>query len=364
MLGSWLLGLALFCAAAPPAEANSMSTMEGLYAHIQAQGGAATNDGVPEAPDTADPQRTMGFLSAANWHSAMHTLPPNTQKRIAASTGELVQLVESGEIVGAVINGVPLDPNGVLQTFISETVTPKAVLFKPGAGSRSMQEAIDASIVRMLAKGKAQDARQNNLPNSYLEIHNCKALESDWYRFPFPNETAVLTGPDSVLKRVLQTRTLKTAEYAASAHSSGCGAQCLCSDTNAASCINTSDTTNAGCANDFAAAPGTAASNCASGCRYFPGTSSAACVSLGDSWDPQQRCCACTANSSCTVGDDWAQDGDYTASPPTGFWPEYTDALLAEFKAAYGADITLERVWCGWTCTELLLSGDADISAP
>ena len=37
----------------------------------------------------------------------------------------------------------------------------------------------------------------------------------------------------------------------------------------------------------------------------------------------------------CTQGDNWAQDGDYTATPFTGFWPEYTASVIEEFKAFY-----------------------------
>jgi hypothetical protein len=328
------------CCAAPVASAQQgPDTLERLYTHIAAQGGAATNDGVPIAPDAANPQRTMGFLSLANWHSARHSLPATTLHYLGHSTDDLVAKVQSGAIIGAVINGVPLDPTGSLHTFASAAVTPKAALFKPGPESDTMREAIGASLVRMLAKGKAQQARQNNMPNNYVEVHTCKAQESDWDHFPFPNATNVLAGANSVLKRVLTSRVLKITEYAASAHNStvpaaSCEAACSCVD-----------------------ADNTACASCAGGC-----------VTTGDSWAPQKKCCSCSAATSCTVGADWAQDGDYTVNPPTGFWPEYTTSMLAEFKTVYGSDITLERVWCGWTCTQALLAGGdyggSDMSAP
>ena len=107
-----------------------------------------------------------GFLSTANWHSARHSLPPNTQTYIGQSSADLIAKVKSGEIVGAMIKGVPLDPEGELLTFPSTTITPQAVFFKPGGESESMQEAVDAALVRMLAAGKAQEARQNNPPNN------------------------------------------------------------------------------------------------------------------------------------------------------------------------------------------------------
>ena len=106
-----------------------------------------------------------GFLSGANWHSARHSLPPNTQTYIGQSSADLIAKVKSGEIVRAMIKGVPLDPEGELLTFPSTTITPQAVFFKPGGESESMQEAVDAALVRMLAAGKAQEARQNNPPN-------------------------------------------------------------------------------------------------------------------------------------------------------------------------------------------------------
>jgi hypothetical protein len=41
----------------------------------------------------------------------------------------------------------------------------------------------------------------------------------------------------------------------------------------------------------------------------------------------------------------WAQDGDYTKSNPTGFWPEFLDAMLEEFQIAYGGDIRFKRIY-------------------
>jgi hypothetical protein len=41
----------------------------------------------------------------------------------------------------------------------------------------------------------------------------------------------------------------------------------------------------------------------------------------------------------------WAQDGDYTKNPPTGFWPEFLDAMLEEFQSAYGSDIKFKRIF-------------------
>ena len=114
----------------------------------------------------------------------------------------------NGEIIAAMIKGAPLDPNDVLNTWPSDTVTPQSVFLAPGQQSRSMTEAVDASIVRMLSAGKAQEARQNNLPNNHMEIHTCKAQGDDLDKFPFPPADLVMSGPDSVLKTVLTTRAL------------------------------------------------------------------------------------------------------------------------------------------------------------
>ena len=42
----------------------------------------------------------------------------------------------------------------------------------------------------------------------------------------------------------------------------------------------------------------------------------------------------------CSQGDNWAQDGDYTTAPFTGFWPEYTASIIEEFKAFYDVSLS------------------------
>ena len=200
------------CLSAPVIGGGSpnLDTMQMLYDHIRAQGGHSlgSDDGLPRSGDAPDPQRTVGFLSQANWHSAKHSLPINTYAVIASDVAELTAMVESGQIIAAMIKGEPLDPDGVLNKWPSDTVTPQAIFLAPGEKSRSMTEAVDASIVRMLSNGKAQEARQNNLPNNYMEIHTCKAQLAHVDSFPFPPADRVIAGPDSVLKTVLTTREL------------------------------------------------------------------------------------------------------------------------------------------------------------
>ena len=396
-----------------------------------------------------------GFLSTANWHSARHSLPPNTQTYIGQSSADLIAKVKSGEIVGAMIKGVPLDPEGELLTFPSTTITPQAVFFAPGSESESMQEAVDAALVRMLAAGKAQEARQNNPPNNCaqpkltalaepqrliraprvllrvdIEIHTCKSQEDHLDSFPFPPAADVLAGADSVLKDVLQTRVLKVTEYAGSAHSTGCEHECACG-TDASltpTCTGTATNTAAtpDCAAAFAAAGDTLAASCPDGCTHFatpawfPAGSTADCYTLGDSWDPATHCCACRPNSmTCTEGDNcedphahsalplcadltYALDprrpqghrtattrwlgGTPTAASPASGRSSQTAWLLSsktstvqvgaaclfsrrsikesDVEARMCADIVHERVWCGWTCTQALLAGEAHMSAP
>lgn len=42
---------------------------------------------------------------------------------------------------------------------------------------------------------------------------------------------------------------------------------------------------------------------------------------------------------------DWGPDGDYTQSPPVGFWPGYELAILEQLQLAYGDDLSVERVY-------------------
>ena len=87
--------------------------------------------------------------------------------------------------------------------------------------------------------------------------------------------------------------------------------------------------------------------SCEAGCNYYEVTDSAVCYEgIGDSWDPVTKCCDCADGSmTCSEGDNWAQDGDYTtagiptegprAGKYTGFWPEYTDSVVEEFTNFY-----------------------------
>jgi len=60
---------------------------------------------------------------------------------------------------------------------------------------------------------------------------------------------------------------------------------------------------------------------------------------------------------------DWKQDGNYKVSPATGFWPDYVRAFMVKFRAAYGQDIQLERVWMKGG-TALVLNGSIHMTEP
>lgn len=61
-----------------------------------------------------------------------------------------------------------------------------------------------------------------------------------------------------------------------------------------------------------------------------------------------------------------ANDGDYTVSPPKGFWPDYLSAVETQLKAAYGSDFNVTRVYrmSSVATMQLLLDGQADATEP
>mmetsp|Transcript_2685 Transcript_2685/g.10731 ORF Transcript_2685/g.10731 Transcript_2685/m.10731 type:complete len:355 (-) Transcript_2685:150-1214(-) len=64
---------------------------------------------------------------------------------------------------------------------------------------------------------------------------------------------------------------------------------------------------------------------------------------------------------------DWGLDGNYTASPPTGFWPGYVGLLLGELRAGLGLPLLeLQRVYAPSSdeVIELVLSGAAHATEP
>ena len=118
----------------------------------------------------------------------------------------------------------------------------------------------------------------------------CKAQASDFDKFPFP-ATATATG---LLRDVLTTRKLKVAEYAASAHST----------VDPATCDDVETTQpESECEGTYVAA-----TPCEISCQCDDDNPACHGVTC---WDR----CSCSKPSTCTKGDDWSQDGDYTVTP-------------------------------------------------
>lgn len=303
---------------------SSPQTTAELFTHIVSAGGLPTNNGVLVQGDIGSPGRTVGFLSAANWHPVKHALPLNTVAYFGTSTDDLINKVKSGDLVAALIKGMPLDPGNNLNTWQSATVTTQAMFFTPNSNSNDLHNAMDAALVRMLAKGKAQQAKLDHPPNNHLEVHTCKAQQNDFDKFPFPpamNATGLLAD-------VLTSGTLKMMAYAAYAgpNHGNCQPDCTCDNLDSAGSLNTCLANN----------------NCSNSAR-----------------------CTCIQNySNCSHGDNWAQDGDYTTSPATGFWPDYTEALMDELREAYSPTLSLQRVWCSSTCLTGLLAGVGHVTEP
>jgi hypothetical protein len=70
------------------------------------------------------------------------------------------------------------------------------------------------------------------------------------------------------------------------------------------------------------------------------------------------------SSSNIGEGSNWGKDGDYTADPPVGFWPEILGGVEKAFKDHYG--VGFQRVFRGSSADtmNLLLSGDADTTEP
>jgi len=67
---------------------------------------------------------------------------------------------------------------------------------------------------------------------------------------------------------------------------------------------------------------------------------------------------------------DWGYQGNYTKSPPSGFWPEFEAAIFQKIIDQYplpaGATLTVERVWNASSAgvMDSVLEGRAEMTAP
>ena len=95
---------AVACLSAPAVGGGTpnLDSMQALYDHISEQCSSLDAEclppddrGLPANGELMDPQRTVGFLSEANYHSARHSLPSTTFAFIADNAEELQAKVKA-----------------------------------------------------------------------------------------------------------------------------------------------------------------------------------------------------------------------------------------------------------------------------
>jgi len=219
------------------------------------------------------PQRRMGFLSEANYRSVHTVLSQKVEPVYFTNTADLYEAVETGNVVAALISGVPDESK--FGVFSTELFSPRSFQMSPGNETRDLMEAVDAAVVRTHHAGDVRKAERSNPPFRAAEIHTCRSEEPELVPFP------VAESATGLLKDVLRKQKLRILAYGE------------------------------------------------------------------DKNKP-----------------DWHQDGNYTAEPPTGFWPDYMELFMKHFRAAYGDDIQLERVWMQAGGTEEVLSGRVHMTEP
>lgn len=213
---------------------------------------------------------TLGVLSDGNFDSVHHLLPSTTRGVIFESTASLEAAVEAGAVDAGLISGIPQNANGLLGTFSSTLVSPRAMFSCGEEECDTLVEALDASIVRALDQGADVEAARNNPPFEYVSVHTCRT--SEWSRFPYADATQ-----GDRLDQARQRGTIRLA-------------------------------------------------------------------SLGKY--------------------DWGNAGNYTASPPTGFWPDFERAIEIELERHLG--VSFERVWAPTSdaTMDLVRDGLADATPP
>jgi len=219
------------------------------------------------------PQRRMGFLSEANYRSVHTVLSTKVVPVYFNGTTELYKAVETGDVIAALISGVPDESK--FTVFSTELFSPRSFQMSPGSEARDLMEAVDAAVVRTHHAGEVRKAESSNPPFRAVEIHTCRSEQPEMVPFPAAENATGL------LKDVLQTQKLRILAYG----------------------------------------------------------------------EPNTK-------------PDWHADGNYTAEPPTGFWPDYMNYFMKHFKAAYGDNIQLERVWMKAGGTEEVLSGRVHMTEP
>lgn len=59
---------------------------------------------------------------------------------------------------------------------------------------------------------------------------------------------------------------------------------------------------------------------------------------------------------------DWGPDGDYTADPPVGFWPDLLNEIVKNINTFYNSNVVIERTHTEGNITSMLQSDDAHMT--
>jgi len=244
------------------------------------------------------PSLKVGFLSRGNYESIQSVLPRETANGgklevvLFASLEELETAVLEGDVVAGLATSKPANGDRLLNEFGAGLITPRASFFGGDANSKTMMQAIDAAIVRVIAKGTYQQIEAKYFKSNGYESVAALTCSPTPDFFPFPvmvNETDT-----SMLKDMFDSGVLKVG-------------------------------------------------------------------SLGK----------LDAVTGATGPAQWGYQGDYSANPPTGFWPEYEAAIFDELFTAYpaasnGDPITVTRVWNASSVgvMDAVSDGGAHMTAP
>ena len=102
----------------------------------------------------------VAFIGEGNYHSVQHVLPPskadggNWEVVYIAHLDEMEAAVANGTVLAGLVSGEPEDVDGVLNTFSSGTISPRAALMAdecegPKGGTLQLNRALSAAIMHV-----------------------------------------------------------------------------------------------------------------------------------------------------------------------------------------------------------------------
>ena len=103
---------------AKTATAASITSLTELNAHLN-------------TPGLTTVQKQVGFLTEGNYQRVENELSSNVVKKIYASSAELHDAVESGDVVAGLVSGTP-DASRDFNVYPSEQISVRSMLVKPG----------------------------------------------------------------------------------------------------------------------------------------------------------------------------------------------------------------------------------------